>query len=281
MCRMYGFHATEATRVECSLVHAQNALLVQSRRDSYGESHADGWGVATFENGRPRLEKRALPAFADERFSRAAARAYARTVVAHVRAATVGPPCPENTHPFRSGRWVFAHNGTLGRFEGIRPRLLAAMSVRHRAALRGVTDSECLFRFLMSLRERHADTDSLSVLCEALGLAAAWDVEGEDDPELGLNVLWTDGESLLGARWGRPFWYLERDGIHDCEVCGFPHIRHEPGRRYRAFVVASEPLTREGWREVPDRTAFCVGETCRPTFVPLPTDLSHALSLSQ
>ena len=27
MCRLYGFRANEETKVECTLVHAQNALL--------------------------------------------------------------------------------------------------------------------------------------------------------------------------------------------------------------------------------------------------------------
>jgi len=32
MCRLYGFLATDPTRVECSLVESQYALLAQSRR---------------------------------------------------------------------------------------------------------------------------------------------------------------------------------------------------------------------------------------------------------
>lgn len=33
MCRLYGFRANEATKVECALVLAQNSLLAQSRAD--------------------------------------------------------------------------------------------------------------------------------------------------------------------------------------------------------------------------------------------------------
>ena len=36
MCRLYGFRANEPTKVECTLVHAQNALIVQSREDLAG-----------------------------------------------------------------------------------------------------------------------------------------------------------------------------------------------------------------------------------------------------
>ena len=53
MCRLYGFRATEPTKVECSLVHAQNALIVQSKQDRAGESHIYGWGVAAYEDHAP------------------------------------------------------------------------------------------------------------------------------------------------------------------------------------------------------------------------------------
>jgi glutamine amidotransferase len=59
-------------------------------------------------------------------------------------------------------------------------------------------------------------------------------------------------------RWGRTLHYVERSGIHDCEVCGFPHIRHDPRHSYRAVVIASEPISHEPWREVPDRSVFTV-----------------------
>ena len=34
MCRLYAMRANEPTRVECSLVHAQNALMQQSQGDA-------------------------------------------------------------------------------------------------------------------------------------------------------------------------------------------------------------------------------------------------------
>jgi hypothetical protein len=43
MCRLYGFRATEPTKIECTLVHAQNALIIQSYRDQSGTSHLNGW----------------------------------------------------------------------------------------------------------------------------------------------------------------------------------------------------------------------------------------------
>ena len=87
MCRLYGFQASEPTKVECTLVHAQNALLVQSEADLTGLSHSHGWGLATFENHAPHIERQAWAAYHGEHFRRAAARIYSKTVVAHVRRA--------------------------------------------------------------------------------------------------------------------------------------------------------------------------------------------------
>ena len=74
MCRLYGFRANEPTKVECTLVHAQNALMVQSREDLAGKSHANGWGLATYEDHLPHLERQAWAAYHGEHFRRAAAR---------------------------------------------------------------------------------------------------------------------------------------------------------------------------------------------------------------
>jgi glutamine amidotransferase len=54
------------------------------------------------------------------------------------------------------------------------------------------------------------------VWCREIELAAA----------VGLNVILTDGERMVGSRLGRTLFYVEREGVHDCEICGFPHIHH-------------------------------------------------------
>ena len=55
MCRLYAMSANEPTRVECSLVHAQNALMQQSEQDAEGLMHGHGWGVADYRDGVPPL----------------------------------------------------------------------------------------------------------------------------------------------------------------------------------------------------------------------------------
>jgi glutamine amidotransferase len=276
MCRLYGFRATEPTKVECPLVHAQNALMSQSRRDLAGLRHGHGWGVATYEDHVPQVTRQAWAAYHCEHFRRIAAGTYANTVLAHVRRATVGPACMENTHPFSHERWAFAHNGTVPGFDRVRPRLKEMMGAGHGDAIAGSTDSEHVFRLLLSLRERDPDRPLLEVLRQ--GLSRVLDICREVAPTktVSLNVLWTDGRQLAGSRLGRTLWFVERDGLHDCEICGVPHVRHDPQAPYRAVEVASEPITHERWREIPNGSVFEVTPDHRLSISPLRSETAAA-----
>jgi glutamine amidotransferase len=256
MCRLYGLRATEPTKVECTLVYAQNALMSQSRQDMAGYSHGHGWGVAIYEDHVPHIEKQAWAAFHGEHFKRAAARVHACAVLAHIRRATVGPAAPENTHPFAHGRWAFAHNGTIPHFDKVRPRMLDVTTSPHRDAIMGSTDSEHLFRMLLTAIEAAPTQPLAGVVRQTLTRVIDWCHAEDPTSSIGLNVLLTDGDQFVGSRWGRTLFYVERDGVHDCEICGFPHIWHYPGRNYRATVVASEPISHEAWEEVPEGSIF-------------------------
>jgi glutamine amidotransferase len=250
--------ANEPTKVECSLVHAQNALMEQSRMDQAGLVHGHGWGVAEHPDGVPFVEKQVWAAYHGEHFKKTAARVYARSVIAHVRRATVGPPSIENTHPFVHGVWLFAHNGTVPNFDQVRERLLAELDPLHRTEIRGSTDSEHVFRYLMTLWEHEPERPLMETLRMGLEQVIAWCREIDPDQAISLNLLWTDGRKMVGSRLNRTLWYLERDGIVPCEICGQPHVHHDPKQHYRAVEIASEPITHENWLQVPNGTVFTV-----------------------
>ena len=186
---------------------------------------------------------------------------YSKTVIAHVRRATSGEVALRNTHPFTHDHWAFAHNGTLPGFEeGVRAHLLDAMSPEHRTAIEGETDSEHVFRFLLSAIDRHPRMDFVDVVARALAEIVRWCEKVAGREKVGLNVLLTDGERLVGSRLGRSLFWVHRHGVFDCEICGFPHVQHDRDVDYRAVVIASEPLTHETWQEVPDGTVFTASE---------------------
>jgi predicted glutamine amidotransferase len=270
MCRLYALRANEPTRVECSLVRAQNALMAQSRGDREGLMHGHGWGVAHYGDGLPLIEKNTWAAHHGEHFQKKVARIYAHTVVAHVRRATVGPPSLENTHPFMYGRWTFAHNGTLPHFDQMRPRLLEHTDPVQRASLNGQTDSEHIFHYLLTFEGRGPDADLLETVRLGLQQIVVWCAEIDPKAPISLNIVLTDGERLVGSRLNRSLWFLARDHTFVCPICGQPHVQHQPGVGYRSIEVASEPLTNEKeWKAVPDGTVYSVDPDFALRFEPL------------
>lgn len=273
MCRLYGFRATEPTKVECTLVHAQNALMVQSEADRSGKSHANGWGVATFEDGEPHIERQAWAAYHGEHFRRAAARIYSKQVMAHVRRATVGTPSLANTHPFVDGGWVLMHNGTLPHFDQIRPLLLEEVPANRRGLIVGQTDSEHVLHLIRARQIAFPHRATFDIVRDAAVWLATAVRTVDPEARLGLNLILTDGREMIGTRVGRPLQYVERDGVHDCEICGFPHVHHDPRKGYRAIVVASEPISHENWSEVPDRSIYRINKECRLACEPLELEM--------
>jgi len=260
MCRLYAFTANEPTRVECSLVHAQNALMAQSAGDAEGLVHGHGWGVADYSDGVPLIEKQTWAAFHGEHFAKAAARVYAHTVVAHVRRATVGDQRIENTHPFHHGRWIFAHNGTVPNFFKLREKMMPEIDPLLRNDIKGTTDSEHVFYYILSLHMREPAVPLRQIVADAIRQIVHWSAEIDREKRIGLNIVLTDGDTLVGSRLGRTLWHLERGLIFKCPICGESHVHHEVGADYRAVEVASEPLTDENWHEMPDGVVYSVDE---------------------
>lgn len=273
MCRHYCFRANAPTKVECTLIRAQNALMSQSRADRRGVAHPDGWGVAVYQADRPTLERRAVAAYEDMHFSTTAERVYAETVVAHVRRATVGEPSLANTHPFTHGCWTFTHNGTVTGFRHVQKQLIHETAPELREFRQGTTDSEQVFYWLLtrmmqaglSPEERCTDPEALvQIVSDGLVTLAGLCEETTPAEPPRLNILLTDGEAAIATRWNNTLWQILREGTHDCEICGIPHVHERPAHEYRAVIVASEPVSDEDWEELPDRSLLVVDARIRP-----------------
>jgi len=235
MCRLFGQLADPRYDVTEPLCGAENALRTQSHK------HPHGWGIAWYEGRVPRVRRGVMAAHADEGFVRAARRARSHLVLAHVRDASVGRVALENTHPFVAGPWVFAHNGTVARFKrsrSVRAALEREIASRLRARLCGDTDSErCFLLFLTRLAE-HARrrAPGLEEVHRAFAevVEVVRDIADRGEARSTLNFLASDGRLLAACRHLKP--------LH---VAGLAPERH-------LFAVASEPIGRAGWEEVPE-----------------------------
>lgn len=247
-------------KVECELILAQNSLIKQSARDEDGNMNVHGWGLAAYSHGKPYVRKQPMPANESEDFRWDAADILATNVLAHVRRATVAPMSIENTHPFLHDEWTFIHNGEIVAYDEVRPHLMGAIMSRVRARIEGETDSELIFRYFISLHEQKPNIPFLNIFRHGIQQLQRWVDLEKPGTELALNIIMTNGVDTFGSRYGRKLWYVERDAVHRCEICGGElHVDENPRKDYRAIVVASERLTTtEKWTEMPEASLFYI-----------------------
>lgn len=194
----------------------------------YGHSqeHPNGWGLAFLDDGNISIEREPVKA-SDSYYLRSRLTGELRSsrLMAHIRRATIGEICYENTHPFItkdiSGRsWVLMHNGTI--FE-------AQDLARYQCIQKGTTDSERILLYL---------TDKVNSIIRAKGEAAEEDrLEAVDElvkhlsKHNKLNLLIYDGDNFY---------------VH----------KNEEGTLFRydhngIVILSTRRLTGEGWEEIP------------------------------
>jgi predicted glutamine amidotransferase len=211
MCRLLAVVATAQSGWRRRLVDAPRSLRALSHE------HPHGWGVAVHHAVEGwRVERQPRAAFLDDDFATAADRA-GTVLLAHVRQGTVGEVATRNTHPFRRGRWVFMHNGTIESAAWMRDR-----SSRSRIdEIEGQTDSEQLFAWLLSRLDDAGLTDAP---CSAATDAALREALREARAARGsgaINVVLSDGRTVYAHRWGRTL-FLRGDGGATVSVASEP-----------------------------------------------------------
>ena len=271
MCRLLGIVASESTEFGLGLTEAPRCLAKLSRE------HRDGWGIAIHRAGDGDdptwlLHRGTEPAVDDHRFHALAAASRGHLLVAHIRQKTVGPTRLENTHPFLSDGWVFAHNGTIQHQDGLR----AGCSGRRLREITGDTDSELFFAYLLTrMDERglvrvdgapdHRRRDELTqMLYEVTAELRAQRIGA-------FNFLLSDGQTTFAHRFGRSLFVLERapgDPVREVRpIDEAATITTKWTTRRKAVLVASERTTDEPWREVDDGTLLRIDRSPVPHIV--------------
>jgi glutamine amidotransferase len=252
MCRLFGCHSLEPGPVTHELFHAANALRVQSRE------HPDGWGLGWFEGDAPRVVRSLTPAHGDLEFEKLSHFVAARTVLAHVRKASVGAIAMQNTHPFQRGPWLFAHNGTLPEWEKARGPLEALIDRSLLAQVHGETDSErCFLLFLTRLRRR-CDVENASRDDAVAALRETQSLLKQVLPTpASTTFLLSDGRLFLACRRGRSL-FLAAPLADDGGRCTYVAIASEdPGE-----PPPGEPRRRT-WRAIDEEAILSVDEQMR------------------
>jgi glutamine amidotransferase len=229
VCRHLAY-VGEPVRLADLLLTPPHSLLRQSWAPcdmrGGGTVNADGFGVGWYAGAEPVRLRRAVPMWTDAALPGLASTISSGGVLAAIRSATVGMPVVETAcAPFTDGQWLFSHNGLVRGWPSSVADLAARLPVTDLLLMDAPTDSALLWTLLRaSLAGGVPPEKAVAALVAEVASAA---------PDSRLNLLLTNGSTIIGTAWTHALW-----------------VRALPG----AVVVASEPYDEDpSWREVPDR----------------------------
>jgi len=197
------------------------------RRQTHGIMNVDGFGVGWYVEGDPEPARHRGdgPVWGDETFADLARTVRTTAFLAAVRSATPGMAYgAAAAAPFRSGRWLFSHNGALADWPQSGADLVKELSGERLLRLEAPTDAAALWALTLERLERGMPLDE--ALTEVVQ-AAATSSGGR------INLLLTDGVTIAASCWGASLCWRRLDG---------------------GVLVASEPHDDQtGWHDVPEQ----------------------------
>jgi glutamine amidotransferase len=300
MCR-FTLYLGPAIRLSTLLIHPTHSLIHQSTHSAERSEplNGDGFGIGWYA---PRLSKEAAvfhsvtPAWNNRNLHSIANVVASPCVLAHVRAATVGSDVHmANCHPFKYGRFLLMHNGTIGAFSSVRRYLAASLSDQAFELIRGSTDTELLFAVFIDELLKSGDPASLE-FDQAGGAArlaghlsatltrvlAAVSELGDTEPCF-LNVAVSNGDCAAVSRFSsHPT--SQPDSLYMLRGALYPTTAEEFSDRAReeteaAMIISSERLTQgKEWLAVPPGHIVAFSHTETPQLFSLLPDGRMAAS---
>lgn len=248
MCELFAMSGREGATVNLSL-----SVLAEHGGES--GPHADGWGIAFYEENDVRVVRDTVCASKSkwaEFFAQQEIRSH--LVISHIRLATDGAVAIKNTQPFSrelGGRMhVFAHNGHVPEVRQLRQ--FESTSFRPI----GNTDSEIAFCALLErVKPLWNTANAAPTLADRFEIVAGF---AKELGEIGLaNFLYCDGEAIFAHGHRRKqadgefrapglYWLRRQCSRADlfAETAGVSVTAGEQ----EVVLVASVPLTDEAWQ---------------------------------
>jgi glutamine amidotransferase len=281
MCRLLGFRSNIPLPLAYPLLEAPNALIRQSKKDSRGINHPDGWGIGYYQNGELAVHKNVAPAYEDAAFRERARQLSAAHAIAHVRAASVGNITLQNAHPFRYQNWLWAHNGTVRPFDDIYQQFIKQIDPKFLARRQGQTDSEMCFLLFLTELAKHAPADlnrpSPELAVESLRRTVQQILAMTKSFILpkpsALTFLATNGEMLLAHRYVTTLFTLQKNSSAGDWLAPVPPEEQDS---FRMTILASEPLNDESWQEIPNGHAVVINKSSDMQIVDFAVDGPHS-----
>jgi glutamine amidotransferase len=266
MSRLIGYVANRADRLRDAL-YQERAILCQDGP----HVDASGWGIGFYHGDEVLHKKRPLRPSERVDWQSIAGDVRSDCAVLHLRQPTIGDFRAENAHPFRMRSWLFAHQGTIGRFDAIRDNLDEMIPDFLRRNIQGETDSEYLFHTVLALLHDAGqldnpdvnETQALTAISAAVTLIERLAAE-VGSSNVGLSFILTNGRSMYVLRHGAPMMYVQREGLHDPPDDYRPPPTGSTQLRY-CMVVSGIEETPVGYHTIPERAVAVVDRGLRVT----------------
>lgn len=270
MCRWLAYSGAPIYLEEL-IFKPRHSLIDQSlsARVTETATNGDGFGVGWYGSRYfPGVYRDIRPAWNDGNLRDLAAQIQSSLFLAHVRSATIAPVQQTNCHPFRYGRWLFMHNGSIRGFSSLRRELLLAVDPELFPHIGGTTDSELMFFLALTFG---LEDDALGALERMVGFIEATAAARGIDDAVYMTIGLSDGSRILAVRYAT----AERPPslFHSLSMAALEDLQPS-GRRFSpdALAVVSEPLTdlTSQWHEIPVATSVIIagGQVELRPFVP-------------
>ena len=204
--------------------------------------------------GRARpIYKGTHPAWNDGNLREIAGQIRTPLLFAHVRASSGTPVQRSNCHPFRHGRWLWMHNGSLADFSEVRRDLLMAVDPTLFPQIEGSTDSETLFFLALTFG---LTEDPPTAVARAVGLVEEVGRRHGVKYPVHMTVATSDGESIWLFRYSTEkstsSLYYSTDVGQVRQL--YPELQALKQLGDDSHFIVSEPLRDlpGAWNEVPD-----------------------------
>ncbi|HEX8038438.1 MAG TPA: class II glutamine amidotransferase [Chryseosolibacter sp.] len=265
MCRLLAYLGSPII-VDKLLYEPKNSLVNQSINAKEIEEplNGDGFGIGWYV---PELDDEPVtfvsvnPAWSNRNLRKLAPKIRTECFIAHVRAASVGEVSESNCHPFQYRNLLMMHNGGVENFSRIKRRIREPLTDDLYNWIKGQTDSEHLFAFLLNhLYSASPASINPETVMDAFEntfreLKKIMAQNGIEEAAY-LNMMVTNGNFFVGTRYttdpqlepltlyhsegGR---YVVEDGISSMKA---------PEDDDHAVLIVSEKLTEENhWTPIP------------------------------
>ncbi|KIF02054.1 glutamine amidotransferase [Streptomyces sp. RSD-27] len=276
MCRWLAYSGTPVL-LDTILYKPAHSLIDQSLHARLGveTTNGDGFGIGWYTEesaiGTPAVMRDVGPAWNNRNLREISQHVSSPLFFAHIRASTGTAVQQTNCHPFRYGRWLWMHNGSIAGFHEMRRELCLAVEPSLFPGMEGTTDSEVMFYLALTLG---LEEDPPGAVARMVGLVERTGrAHGVQNP-MQMTVAVTDGEALWAFRYAsggdaRSLFYSTRvDSLRALH----PDMSFLQELSDETRLVVSEPLGNlpGAWNEVPEHSYGVVrrGDDSLHPFVP-------------